>query len=292
LIVLAVLACAALPVALSGCGPMMEATRELTASFALSADAVELDVVSANGRIEIVGVEGQKSVEVTATLCSYGDTLAEAAARVAQIDVVMIQEGDRVELRYDAGEHPLDVRMFSSVEFAVTMPVQADVDASTTNGRIEAENLSGILDLETSNGRVDVSDVVADLDVSTSNGEIRVEHSDGSFELDTSNGAIEMENVSGIVDAETSNGPLTYSGYLIPEADHRMVTTNGAIHLAIRSDASLIIDAATSVGSIVSTLPLVGDTEGTSWSAMLNPPATGTLTLRTSNGRIEMHGIF
>jgi hypothetical protein len=292
LIVLAALACGVLGLTLTGCGPMREATRELSASFTLGGEAANVEVVSSNGRVTVLGVDGQTSVEVTATLRSYGDTLADAARRVAQIDVEMAQEGDRVELRYDASAHPLDVRLFSSVDFLVTVPVQANVDASTSNGRIEGRNLSGVLELETSNGRIEATDVIADLDARTSNGVIHVEHSGGLFALKTSNGAIEMESVDGVVDAETSNGEITYSGYLTPESDHRMVTSNGAITLAIRSDASLIIDAETSQSSIVSTLPLIGDTEGTKWDAVLNPPATGTLTLRTSNGRIEMHGIF
>jgi hypothetical protein len=79
---------------------------------------------------------------------------------------------------------------------------------------------------------------------------------------------------------------------LVAGVDHRMVTSNGRIDLAIRSDASLNIEARTSNSSIVSTLLLVGDTDGQEWSATLNPPASGTLTLLTSNGQIEMHGIF
>jgi hypothetical protein len=39
-------------------------------------------------------------------------------------------------------------------------------------------------------------------------------------------------------------------------------------------------------------LPLVGDTDGQDWSAALNPPASGTLRLTTSNGQIGIHGIL
>ena len=71
-----------------------------------------------------------------------------------------------------------------------------------------------------------------------------------------------------------------------------MSTSNGRIDLALRSDASLIIEASTSNASISTDLPLIGDTEGKEWSAVLNPPATGTLTLQTSNGQIEILGIL
>ena len=277
---------------LTGCVLPEEATLEMTASFAVGEGAVDLEIVSSNGRATVLGVEGQATVEVTATLRSRGSTLTEAMLRVAQINVEMTQDGNQIVLRYDAGDHPLDVRLYSGVDFQVTVPVLTNVGAETSNGRIEIRDLSGILFLETSNGRIDVADTLAELHARTSNGRIAVEHVEGILDLRTSNGKIEMEGVDGIVDAQTSNGAIRFSGMLIPEADHRMVTSNSRIDLAIRSDASLIIDAETSNGSIVSTLPLIGDTSGNEWSAVLNPPATGTLTLQTSNGQIEMHGIF
>jgi len=51
------------------------------------------------------------------------------------------------------------------------------------------------------------------------------------------------------------------------------------------------VDAETSNGLITSSLSLVGDTEGKSWSASLNPPTTSTLTLKTSNGSIHIDGL-
>jgi hypothetical protein len=277
---------------LTGCVLPEEATLEMTQAFAVSTDAVDLEAVSSNGLVTVLGVEGQATVEVTATLRSRGSTLTEAMLRVAQINVEMTQDGNRIVLRYDAGDHPLDVRLHSGVDFIVTVPVLTHVDAETSNGRIEIRDLAGVLSLETSNGRIDVADTVAELHARTSNGRIAIEHVEGILDLHTSNGKIEMESVDGIVDAETSNGAIWFSGMLIPDVDHRMVTSNSRIDLAIRSDASLIINAQTSNGSIVSTLPLIGDTSGNEWSAVLNPPATGTLTLQTSNGQIEMHGIF
>ena len=277
---------------LAGCVPLEEATQLLTEIFAVGEGPVDLEVESSNGRVTVRGVAGQSTVAVTATLRSRGETMAEAMLRVAQVDVEMTQEGNRIVLRYDSSAHSLDVRRFSGVDFDVTVPILTDVAADTSNGRIEISDLSGILFLETSNGRIEVTDTLAELHAHTSNGRIRIENVEGILDLDTSNSQIEMENIDGVVDAETSNGRITFSGMLIADVDHRMVTSNGEISLAIRSDASLIIDASTSNGSIVSSLPLIGDTDGNEWSAVLNPPATGTLTLQTSNGQITMHGIF
>jgi hypothetical protein len=60
------------------------------------------------------------------------------------------------------------------------------------------------------------------------------------------------------------------------------------VAVAIPNTSSLQINARTSVGSISTGLALVGDMEGKSWSAALNPPATSTLAVRTTNGSIRI----
>jgi hypothetical protein len=279
--------------ALGGCVeiPIYESTRTSAGSFDVTG-AVDLDVFTSNGRVTVRGIEGQTSVEVVATLRSRGDSLIGAANRVAQIVVEMMHDGNHVVLRYDASAHPWDVRRYSGVDFDITVPSTVDAEVRTSNGRVEVSEVMGIFELDTSNGTIEASDAVGELDASTSNGTIAIERFEGVLHLGTSNGRIEMENVIGAVDAQTSNGRILFSGMLVDGSDHRMVTSNGRIDLALRSDASLIIEARTSNASITTDLPLIGDTEGKEWSAVLNPPATGTLTLVTSNGGIEILGIL
>ena len=194
-------------------------------------------------------------------------------------------------LSYDASAHPWDVRRYSSVDFEVTGPPTVDVEVDTSNGQIEISEVIGILQLDTSNGAIDVSDVVGEVDASTSNGTIAVDTFEGILDINTSNGRIEMESVVAVVEARTSNGQIEFSGTLINEFDHQMATSNGRIDVALPADASLIIEARTSNASISTNLLLIRDTAGNEWSAVLNPPGTGTLTLETSNGGIEIHGI-
>jgi DUF4097 and DUF4098 domain-containing protein YvlB len=276
--------------ALAGCGPTKEATREQVATFDVG-EFAELEIVSSNGRVEVRGVDGQTTVEVTATLRSRAGTLAQAMILVAQIEVEMTQDGDRVVLAYRANEHPLDVRLHSGVDFDVTVPATADAEIETSNGRVAIERFAGILSIDTSNAWITVSETIAEITASTSNGRIDIERSEGIFVVETSNAAIRMESLVGIVDAATSNGRIDFAGSLLPGADHRMLTSNGRIDVAVPPSLSLRFDARTSGGTITSPLPLVGDTDGREWDAVLNPPATGTVTLQTSNGNIEIHGL-
>lgn len=277
---------------MTGCIPTEVATLERSVTFNVDEGAINLDIDTTNGQVTVDGVAGLTTVEITATLHSRGSTMTEAMQRVAQIELEIAQNGNSIVLLYDASAHPLNVRLYSGVDFLVRVPEEANANVNSSNGRIEIAGIAGELDLHTSNGRIGITDALADVSARTSNGRIDVARVEGILQLDTSNGEIDMENVFGVVDAETSNGSISFSGMLLAETDHRMETSNGAIDLAIRSDASLIIDASTSNGEIISTLPLIGDTAGNDWNAVLNPPATGTLTLRASNGRITMLGIL
>ena len=278
-------------VALTGCDglPIHEAMRTLTGSFAVTG-AVDLDVWTTNGRVTVQGVDGQATVEVTATIRSRGDTEFDAATRAAQVVVEMIHVGNHIELAYDAGAHPWDVRRYTGVEFEITVPTTADIEIDTSNGTVEAAAVTGILDLHTSNGAVDVSDVVGEAAVTTSNGTIRIDDSEAVLDLETSNGGIVLTDVDGIVDARSSNGNISFAGTLLEGVDHSLVTSNGRIDVVLQVDASFWIVARTSNAAITTNLPLTGDTEGREWNAAMNPPATGTVTLETSNGAISILG--
>ena len=269
--------------------PAVRSTRQEEATFVVGGSAV-LDIESSNGEILVHGVEGAEEVHVIATLSTRGDTLEEAEERLDEIVYHMTQEGEIVHLRYRASEQESDIRRYSGVSFDVAVPTETRVDAETSNGAMTIEAVSGRLTLDTSNGAIEVRDVVGDVFADTSNGAIEVERVQGVLRLDTSNGAIEIIDVAATIDADTSNGRIEFAGALVGDS-HRMETSNGRIEVAVPVDASLTIDARTSNATISTDLPLEGDTEGESWTAVLNPPATATLTLRTSNGSIRIEGL-
>lgn len=266
-------------------GPRIESTAVRTVSFAASPNLI-VDAGSANGAIAVRRVEGQTAVQVQMTLRSRGTTLEDANARLARIVARAEQEGDRIVLRYVAAEQDDDVRRSSGVAFDVTLPEAAGVQAVTSNGAIRVAGVRGDLDLATSNGEVVVEQYAGDVKARTSNGQILIDRGEGALLLETSNGQIQIAHVAARVDAETSNGEITFSGRLFDGA-HRLVTSNGHIGVRVPDTAAIRVVAQTHNASISSSLPLVGDTEGRSWDAVLNAPAAATLTVETSNGAID-----
>ncbi len=267
-------------------GGRFEGTRTETAAFPASGIPM-LEMESSNGAVTVRGVPGQTDVRVTATLRSRGGSQSEANDRVAALTIHMEQQGGRVILAYRASEQTTDVRRYSGVAFDVTTPGVADVNAQTSNGAVSVSALQGRFDLGTSNGAIGIADVVGELTAATSNGRVSVERCQGVLDLETSNGEISMVDVSAAFEATTSNGRIGFGGTIIGDAN-RLVTSNGRIEVAVAATASIEFHATTSAGSISSTLPLVGDTQGKEWLATLNPPALAKVSLETSNGGIDI----
>jgi len=279
-------------------GGNVEAIRELTETYEI-AGLLDLNVESSNGyvivqsedSVDVTVVESAETADVAvrAILRSRADTLERAQERVDTIVIEMTQTGDSLLLRYNSSDQTLDVRRYSGVSFEVTVPAQADVEVDTSNGAITIRGIEGQFHLDTSNGAIDLIDLIGMVDADTSNGAIDVDGFNGVLQLETSNGAIDIEDTEAAVDARTSNGRIDFSGILVGDS-HKMRTSNGAINVEVPLDAAITFNASTSIGSISTSLTLVGDTEGRDWNATLNPPATQRLELRTSNGNIRIEG--
>jgi len=233
-------------------------------------------------------VAGIQTVSATVTLRNRGKTLDEAQDRLDRIVYRAEQAGSRVSLQYRSSEQASDVRRYGSVGFDVLVPVGTRVEADTSNGAISVQAVDGTIRLGTSNGAIDVYDSSGALSAETSNGRIEVVRFTGDVQLATSNGELWLEQLAGTVDAATSNGSIYYAG--TPSAASRLRTSNGSVTVRVPLDAAIAFDAATTNAQIRSSLPLLGDTQGDEWSAVLNPPAAVTFELRTSNGTIRIEG--
>ena len=278
---------------LTGCDEYGGSSFQVERSEEIPVEAVSpmlLDVDSSNGHVTVIGDDTATGVTVVATLRANGDSEKEAEERLGRIVYRVEQQNDRVLILFDASAQDDDVRRHASVDFDITVPTVCDVLADTSNGAITLETIIGTANLTTSNGSIDVYDVSGDLRLDTSNGRIDVSRVEGDIDADTSNGEVWIHRTIGRVIAESSNGSIRFEGTLIG-ADNSLTTGNGSVTLAIAEDASIAIEARTSIGSISSRLLLDGDTEGREWTATLNAPTDVAVSLRTTNGSIRIEGM-
>jgi DUF4097 and DUF4098 domain-containing protein YvlB len=261
------------------------ATRVVSQTFDL-VDLPDVRVETSNGTVTVKAAD-IPAVMVTATLRSRGDTSETAQERVDAIVLDLSQDGDVITIRYRSNEQTEDVRRYSDVSFAVSVPRLADVAVETANGDVQVDRIEGKVGIHTANGAIDLRDLVGTIQAETANGAIDVVNVSGVLDLETANGQIDILDSAVTVTAETSNGQIDFSGQLVGDSQ-RFRTSNGAIRIRVPADASITFDASTTTGNISTNLPLMGDTQGRGWLATLNPPATLHVELHTGNGTIRI----
>jgi DUF4097 and DUF4098 domain-containing protein YvlB len=119
--------------------------------------------------------------------------------------------------------------------------VRGEVHVDTTNGPIEARNLSARIKGSTTNGRIILEDVLGGIRLETTNGSIRARNLDGWGEgifLESTNGSIEVElgKAGGDLLAENSNGSLDIK---VPGAQVIEITKHNA-HVKVPGRAQSI----------------------------------------------------
>ncbi|MBQ7655283.1 MAG: DUF4097 family beta strand repeat protein [Clostridia bacterium] len=175
-----------------------------------------------------------------------------------------------------------------------------EVDVKTNNSRIEVGDLSCMnLTCASSNGRLVVKNVRSrqQLSCRTSNSRIEANalRSGGDMHLTTSNNHIDGRNLQtfGNLTITSSNGGVVAED-CAAKGELRMASSNGRVEVW-RSDASAVL-LKTSNGSIRGTLPgsqqdwaIDSHTSNGRNSLPKQQPGRKTLSVRTSNGTIDLH---
>lgn len=176
-----------------------------------SAGLAELVVESQNGTITLIGSDDLEDITVQASYRAQASSEASAKKRLEQMSTTIREEGNRLVIR--AAFSSAMAR--ESISYTVTLPHALLVQAKTSNGALEATDLSGEVTLITSNGRVTLTGEQGpqELTARTSNGSITISAApkNGYYNLRTSNGAVRVklpEELGISLSARTSNGSI------------------------------------------------------------------------------------
>lgn len=219
-------------------------TYTISASSKISADGGD------NGGVSFIG-ENRRDVKVVARVQASADDDATATAIARQIRIVT--DGGQIR-----AEGPPQRRHNSwSVSYDVYVPSQTNLDATTENGGISAENVRGEMNLEATNGGIRLSDLAGNVRARTTNGGVTANLSGTTWQgqgldLQTTNGGATVYVPRGYnaqLETGTTNGgvrvdfPITVRGSLNRRISTqlgsggplvRVVTTNGGVHIAER----------------------------------------------------------
>ena len=150
------------------------------------------------------------------------------------------QTGNTVRVDLHSRSHFCVGLCIRTVEVTIQVPKNALVNAKTSDGRIEATDLSGTMRLRSGDGRITGRNLSGNLDAETSDGRIEV---DGRFDQ------LRVRTGDGRVSVRVDYGSKMAS-------DWSITTGDGGVQLELPADLAANLDVHTSDGHIDSDLPV------------------------------------
>jgi hypothetical protein len=193
-----------------------------------------LNVDNANGSVEIEGWDRQE-VEIS------GVKYASRQRLLDELRIEIHNSPDAITIRTVRPYHP---QWSAGARYTIRVPRQTVIDrVDTSNGPISVRNIG------TSGAHLQT------LSLRTSNGRIRAENVTGVIDAQTSNGWVDLDEIDGGASVRTSNGLVTIRLNHLTDSPLRVTTSNGAVDLTLRNQPQDAIHAETSNGSITLHLP-------------------------------------
>lgn len=223
------------------------------------------------------------------------------------------QSGDSVELTARVvGHWGISFGWHNSrrLHIEVIMPRQADLDAHTGDGSVEAAAIEGRVKVYTGDGSIHANTLSGTIDLHTNDGSITVDTLKGDMRIHTGDGSIEARDLDGKLDADSGDGHVRIAGRFDAlnihtgdgsvdasvRAGSKMSTAwsvrtgDGSVEMGLPADFQANIDASTGDGHISSSLSLT--VEGTFSNSQIHGKMNGggqALTIHTGDGSIRLH---
>jgi DUF4097 and DUF4098 domain-containing protein YvlB len=125
--------------------------------------------------------------------------------------------------------------------------------------------------------------------ISTSSAErIRVQNITGNVTVKNFNGLIVFDNVAGSSIVDTVNGSIVYEYGAKPTANAQLSTVNGNIEVRVPGDSNFTWVADTIQGEFLTTMPVRGGFNGSTFRASVNSTGGPTLTTASLMGRVVL----
>ncbi len=191
------------------------------------------------------------------------------------LEIVEHQQGNSVEIELRDRHHihisfGIDAQ---HTDVAIHMPRSAKVNAHSEDGNVTARGLEGEFDFSTSDGRLELEDL------------------DGSLHAHTSDGSVRVSGRFDVLDLRTSDGHVdvtAHPGSQLREA-WEIRTSDGGVRVAIPGDLAADIELHTTDGHITTNIPIT--VEGNFGSHDLHGKMNGggnRLTIHTSDGSVTL----
>ena len=173
----------------------------------------------------------------------------------------------------NVGDQQLDVVVPFGTRVAANS-VSGNVRVRDVRGELDAESVSGDVDVQGGTRRVSLTSVSGSVHGEGIEGDLRARSVSGDVRITRARGEADVGSVSGSVDlhgtlarlrAQTVSGDLTYDGALARDGRYDLGSQSGDVHLVLQRDVGAELSLQTFSGSIDANVPLT-----------LQPTARGT----------------
>ncbi len=219
--------------------------------------------------------------------CLIGCDSANLESRMQQIadNPPIRQEGNTVRIG-DSNNDPVFHQI--SIDYDITLPRAATLDAGSGSGDITVEDVGASLKAHTGSGNIHARGVGGPADLHTGSGDIRFEQAaSGDVRAQTGSGSVQLDGLSAGLYAHTGSGDVTVSGS--PTTDWKLQTGSGNLHLNLGSKAHFNLEAHTDSGSVHTDQPIA--MQGTLDKHHIRGAVNGggpTLSAGTGSGDIDI----
>jgi DUF4097 and DUF4098 domain-containing protein YvlB len=213
---------------------------------------------SVEGKPQVVLSTFDGSIEIRSW--DRGDVLvviekrAVSESAAAAIEVQSTQEGNRVSVEVKSNlAHSFGWWMGAGdARLIVSVPQNADVQASSGDGAINLERVNGTIVLRSGDGRIHATNSAGDVTVATGDGAIDLDHVDGTIEATTGDGGVTAVGKLTGVRARSGDGRIAIQAEAGSSAalDWNITSGDGSVTLQIPDGFNAELDARTGDGGI------------------------------------------
>jgi hypothetical protein len=278
---------------LAGLATLVIVAASLAAASARAEEWTKSYTVSGKARVHVDSNDG--SVRVTT-----GDS-KQVEFRVIysgytidkNLNITSRQDGDQVEVsaRIRNGIGWGWGGMHRALRIEVHMPRSADLNVDTGDGSVEAEAISGSVDIHTGDGHIRVQGAKGEIRLRTGDGSIEGHDLDGKLEATTGDGHITLDGRFDALNIKTGDGSINARanpGSKL-ETGWNVRTGDGSVDMTVPGDLQANIDATTNDGRISLGIPVT--VEGNLGTSQIHGKMNGggqPLTIHTGDGSIHL----
>jgi len=209
------------------------------------------------------------------------------------LEIKSKQDGDRVELSARETMHwNWGIHVNRGLRLEVRMPKDADLSVDSGDGSVEAQTITGNLDIHTGDGHIRVDGAKGQIKLRTGDGSIEGRDLDGKIEADSGDGHITLDGRFDTLNIRTGDGSI--NAHALPGSKvlsaWNIHTGDGSVDLTVPSDLNANIDASTNDGRISLGIPVT--VEGQFSNSKIHGKMNGggeQLTIHTGDGSIRLN---